>query len=314
MYHGLHGPNADFGLGDDALIWDDGAERPRFQAVKLMHTHGTQHTLANVAYLKSRGIERLTMRLWDSVWPADQGHPQPYIPDPHTYGDKCIETVREFAPAGVLDYQLDNEPNISRALMRQSPTDYATWLGETIEYITQTPRLPAGVRFGFPPISFADEHHPYDWLGPLIHIAPIFDWLAVNSYYQSDRVGRTNILAGPMTWHQFGGNCEWYMHWQPGMKMKIVEWANSIHEQTINGVPVHTPAQVDALRREQYPIFVEWLSGHPDIEDAFVYISRCATDQWGGFKFPIDVADCMAATMRYLQGQSQRMGSGMAAL
>ncbi len=289
LLSGLHMPNATIIDDDISLLYDYGAKRLRFQAAKLSVYQGTQHTVGDALRLRAMGLAKITMRLWDSLEYAD---------NPDGYSEKCIATVQEFAGAGVFDYQLDNEPNVSWLSAGKTAGEYREWQGRVIDHLAGAGRLPAGVRFGFPPMCFTPQWKPYEWLGALIDIAPHFQFLCVNSYWQSDRQGRTNILAGPMTWAQFGGNCEFYGHWQAGMPIQLTEWANSIHEQQIGGQPVFTPAQVDAFRREQYPIYLEWLATHPSVEVAFVYISRGATDQWGGFKFPIDVADAMAAWWR----------------
>lgn len=305
MLNGIHGPNDKFLTDDYDLIYDRDRKRLRFDAVKLMHNQGTQHTEAEIVELRGLGVQHFTMRLWDSV---------PYAEDPHGYAEACIETVKRFAQVGILDYQVDNEPNISWHDMGAGPVDYQKWLAQVIEYLTQTPRMPAGVRWGFPPFSFGEEWRPYDWLGPLIDIAPLFDFLCVNSYWQSDRHGRSNILAGPMGDMRFGGNFEWYLDWQDDMPIQITEWANSIHEQKINDVAVFAPSLVDAFRREQYPIYVEWLASHPRVEAAYLFISRGATDRWGGFKFPVSVADAMAEVMDVTMGQSLHLGVGRGAI
>lgn len=275
MLSGLHAPNSFFTEADYALT-----ALARFKSAKLMW----YHDFDTIDRLRTLGVTHFTVRLPDSVQRNVQG--QEYVPSYWDYSDLLIERILYFFHGrGITDFQLDNEPNITWALQGFGPYEYRWFLQHTLGYLR--PKVPSQVRLGFPPFSFADEYKPHQWLGPQIDTAPLFDFLCVNSYWQSSRQGETNILAGPMTWHQFGGNCQFYADWQSEMPLQLVEYGNSIHEQG-----VYRPEQVTAFRREQYPIYLRWLDGFPYIESAHVFIVG-GSPTWVGFQVAPSVADAI---------------------
>lgn len=279
---GAHAPNSPFGAKDFGIIGLMGA-----QTVKLLD----YHTAEDVARLRSMGIGHFTARLPDSVWDGPTGE---YIPSYWDYGDRVAERAHYWASLGVMDGQLDCEPNITWPMHALGPWDYRAFLSNTVEYVR--PLLPRGFRLGFPPMSFADAYKPMDWLGPMRDTVPYFDFCCVNSYWQSSRQGRTNIMAGPMRWSNFGANAEWYHAWQPDMPLQVVEWGNSIHEQG-----VWRPDQVDAFRREQYPLYIEWLRTCPYIEAAHVFIVGGVN--WQGFEVTPSVAAAVRGAIMPGPGQ-----------
>ena len=279
LLSGIHAPNAAFTLEDYHSI-----DLGRFRACKVMHYHNH----ADVVTLRSHGVQRIMVRLPDSVFQRSDG--TQYIPSYSDYGDALIERALYFYQAGVREGQVDNEPNISWRPHKLGPWDYRAFMFDVLEYIR--PRLPLDYRLGFPSVSFADQWMPMEWLAPQRDLAERFDFLCVNSYWQSGRVGAANILAGPMTWSQFGGNCAWYETWLPGKPIQIAEYGNSIHEQ--GG---HTDAQLLAFKMEQYPLYLRWLSGHSAVEAAYCFIAPGATNDWAGFRVTPQVAAAMGAGM-----------------
>lgn len=309
MLSGLHAPNAMFThveRGPTRIVLNqeviEAVTAGKFRSVKLMWYHSP----AVVPLLRALGVEHFLVRLPNSI--ADTNYPDTLY-EPWVYADVCVSYIRAFRVEGVLDFQMDCEPNITHALIGRSPDQYVDWLLEAISSIWGHRNLPNDVRIGFPPMSMAEKHRPFDWLGPLIEVAPRFGFLCVNSYWQSNRQGRTHILQGPLTWRQFGGACEWYHDWQPDMHIMITEYGNSIHEQTIDGVPVYNPGRMEAFRREQYPIYLEWLAGHPYVESAYVYISPGSTPDWAGFRVSPTVAHAMATAQVDGKAQSQWLGN-----
>lgn len=276
MFSGAHAPNSHFMDADFATV-----ELMAARSVKLM----PYHTLDDVARLRALGVEHFTVRLPDSVWPRLNGE---YIPSFFDYANQALKSIAYFYHgAGITDMTIDCEPNISwRPHTGYGPWQYRAWLTDVLGYLR--PRVPAAVRLGLPPMSFAERYEPLKWLGPLIDTATACDFVCVNAYWQSNRQGRENILAGPMTWRQFGGCVEWYHDWQPELPLQVVEWGNSIHEQ-----PWFTREQVDAFRREQYPLYVEYLRGLGYVEAAHVYLVG-GTPDWEGFRVTPAVARAMA--------------------
>lgn len=277
MISGIHAPNASISPSTLEII-----QRGGFRAAKLM----AYHTAAEVATLRTAGVTHFTVRTRDSVWRKHDG--SQYIPSFHDYGDALVADLIKFYNMGIKDGQIDCEPNISWAAVHSEydPWIYRAFMLDVLGYIA--PKLPPDLRLGFPPLSFSPQYEPNHWLDVLADLAPRFQFLCVNSYWQSSRTGEDNILAGPMTWQQFGGNCEEYHRRFSSMTMQIVEWGNSIHERQL-----FTPAQVDAFRVEQYPIYLRWLPAHPYVEAAFCWIAPKATSDWTGFEITPAVASAM---------------------
>ena len=277
LLSGLHLPNAPVTQTDLDVLGIG-----QFQCAKIM----SYHTIADVTNARSRGVKRFLVRLPDSVWKHPDG--REYIPSFSDYGDSVVERALYFYQAGLTDGQVDNEPNISWKAHNLGPWVYRAFMLDVLNYIR--PRLPADYRLGFPSVSFATEWMPMEWLAPMRDLADRFDFLCINSYWQSGRTGTANILAGPMTWLQFGGNVTWYETWLPGKPIQVAEWGNSIHEQ--GG---HSPAQIEAFKMEQYPLYLKWLNGHRAVEAAYCFIGPGATQDWEGFKVSPAVAHAIAS-------------------
>lgn len=287
--------NKAWGQADFDLILPAG-QGPRFKSAKLYQIHGCRHSEAEVMMLRRLGVEHFTMRLGDSIYEPDSAHPTRWLRDPVGYAEDHLRLIVRFRAAGVRDYIIDNEPNITwtRMGMGFTPQQYAQWLDTMIRYMRHRRMydgwdLPADVRIGYPPIAWTDEYPHMPYLEALTDVAHQFDFLAVHSYFQSDRLGLDNILAGPLRWERFGANYLWYMRKWPGIPVQVAEWGNSVHERG-----VFTPEQVSYLRAIHYPIWLQYAE-REGVEASHVYIGPGATDDWAGFKVTEDVARAMAA-------------------
>lgn len=274
------------------------------QSALLFSIHGCKHNEAEVAYLRGIGVTHFTLRLSDSIYEPDSTHAFKWRRDAIGYAEDCLRIIRRFYNAGVLDYVVDNEPNISWTLAGYNATEYADWLRVFIEHITNRRMrdgwdLPPGVRLFAPPIAWTDEWPHMPWLEAMRYIIPLFDGISVHTYWQSSRQGRDNILAGPLMWERFGANYRWYMNRYPDMPIQCSEMGNSIGEQKIGGVPVHTPTQIEGYMVEQYPIWTEQARA-AGVEVAHIFIGPGATHDWDVFKPTLRVIEAMARQGWYL--------------
>lgn len=288
---------------------------PQFQSALLYQTHGTRHNEAEIANLKGTGITHFVLRLPETIYEPDAQHPQPWLREPIGYAEDVLRTIARFVRAGVLDYVVGpNEANIFYHGTGMTPTKHAEYLQTFITHIrTRKMRdgydLPEGVRLGLPPVAWEDKYPYMPWLGAQVDVAQQFDFLPVHTYYQSGRHGRTSILQGPLRWQQFGANYEFYQGWQSGMPIMVTEWGNSIHVQGIL-----TPEQVQELRMEDYPIWLE-VTANAGIEAAHVFISEGATPDWTGFKINPALAAVMGSAIKHLPAfpvppQNRVLGEG----
>lgn len=283
---------------DYALIRPRLNRPPQMQSALLFQIHGCKHTEAEVAYLRGIGVSHFTLRLSDSIYEPDSQHSGKWRRDPIGYAEDCLRIIRRFYNVGVLDYQVDNEPNIAHTLANYNATEYADWLLAFIQHITNRRMrdgwdLPPGVRLFAPPIAWTDEYPHMPWLEAMKDIIPLFDGISVHTYWQSSRQGRDNILAGPLMWERFGGNYRWYQNRYPGMPIQCHEMGNSIGEQRIGGIPVWTPAQIEGFMIEQYPIWTEFARA-AGVEVADIFIGPGATPDWDVFKPTQKVIAAMA--------------------
>lgn len=292
MLSGLQ-TNAEWKDVDYALIRPTLLHPPQFTSAKVYQTHGTRHNEGEIDTLRGVGIRHFIMRLGDSMYEPDSRHPHKWWRDPVGYAEDCLRTIGRFTKVGVLDYILDNEPNITHTQAGHTAQEYALWLLEVIGYIRDRNwrdgwDLPPNARLFAPPIAWTDEYPHMPWLEALADAFTEFAGLAVHSYWQSSRVGREAILAGPMRWERFGANYEWYAEQYPGKPIMISEYGNSIHEQG-----KHTAEQVEAFRMEQYPLWLEFARRCPQVEAAHVFISAGCTPDWRGFAITPSVARAM---------------------
>lgn len=305
---------ADFGLVRPRLD-----EPAQFQSAKLYFSEGTKHNEGEVRKLRELGISHFVLRLSETFYAPDEGHPTYWLRDPIGYAEDCLRVIARFVRAGVYDYILGpNEPNIYYADKGIGPARHAAYMRTVLAHMKGRKMrdgfdLPDGVRVGLPPIAWTDEWPHMPWLEATRELAELSDLLYVHSYWQSSRTGRDNILAGPLNWERFGGNYRFYQGWCPGKPIMCVEFGNSIHEKRMEGttLPLFTPQQVEAFRIEQYPIWLE-LAEAAGVEAAHVFISDGSTPDWAGFRIGPHVARVMAhslATPR-LQGQSRRLSGG----
>ena len=273
---GLHGPNSVWSEADFEAVRAMGA-----RSVKLMPFHSAE----DVRRLRALGVEHFTLRSPDSVWHQPSGK---YIPSYWDYAAHVADTVLKFYYEGVRNVQLDNEPNITWREHRMGPWQYRYFILHALSTLKRS--LPPDVRIGLPPMSFAMEYAPHDWLEPMKDDVRLFDFVCCNAYWQSDRVRPEDILRGPMTWQQFGGVPLWYeAEYSGDIPLQITEWGNSIHEQA-----GRTPEEVEKYRVAQYPLYVEWVRRKcPTVEAMHLFIGPGATEDWAGFRVTPTVAEAM---------------------
>lgn len=263
MFVGAHAPNAPF-TQDDLCAFRLGG----FDACKLLATGATEHTLGDVQRLRERGCRYFMVRLPDSVdgagrWRGD-----------HEYADMCIQAIQRFYPAGVRDYQLDNEPNLTW------PVEHAkTWhwlLGRVIELVRKSPQVPKDVRLGLAPLSWKPatwQSVEEVWIPEQRKLVERHQFLCVHSYWQKPE--HYNLPP-------FGGNVtHWHDHFfkdYPDWPISITEWARSP-----KGDPKEPPDQdTEWQRRDLYPAWLRWIERKPYVHSTFLYILG-GTNDWRGF-------------------------------
>jgi hypothetical protein len=254
MFSGAHAPNAAWTPADFQRF-----RLGKFRAVELMW----YHTLDDVANLQTLGCEYFLVRLPDSVdgtgrWRGD-----------FEYAGICVDTIRKFAPLGIRNFQLDNEPNLT---WPEASAGIWRWLlDRVIHIIRASPGVPGDVRLGLAPLSWKpatwDSIQDF-WVPEQRKLIEGHQFLCVHSYWQA---------AGHYNLPPFGGNATHFNFMFGGqLSILITEWANSIHER---GLP---PDEVEAVRVQQYPQWLQWIATLPYVEATFLYILG-GTPDWEGF-------------------------------
>ena len=254
MLSGVHSPNAPWTIADFERFQLGG-----FRAVELMW----HHTLEDVAQLRALGCDYFLVRLPDSVdntgrWRGDL-----------EYAGLCVETIRKFAPAGIRNFQLDNEPNLT-----WPEGEAGTWrwlLNRVIKLIRTSEDVPPDLRLGLAPLSWKPSTWKSiqdSWVPEQQKIADGHQFLCVHSYWQG--ASHYNVPS-------FGGNAtEFHNMFGEGMPILVTEWANSIHEIAPSLDAVET------ARVKQYPQWLGWIATLPYVEATFLYIVGGTAD-WKGF-------------------------------
>ena len=254
MRIGIHLPNAHIKADDLCRFRIAG-----FQSAKLMWYHAPADVLA----LMDLGCRHFLVRLPDSV--AEAGR----IKGDSEWAGECVEVIEKFAPLGITDFQLCNEPNL---LYRQGEAPVWRWLTERVVNIIRE-YVPANVRLGLAPLSWKPDtwaNVETEWIPEQRKIADLFSFCCVHAYWQQ---------ASHYNLPPFGGNCtEWHDKLMAGINLPIVitEWANSVHERRISA------KEVERLRVVQYVEWLRWVSTKPYVEGAYLFILS-GTDDWRGF-------------------------------
>jgi hypothetical protein len=231
-----------------------------FRAVKLMPYHNPE----DVAILRSIGCEYFLVRLPDSV--APDGRWKGMV----EWANECEDVIAKFSRVGVKRYQLDNEPNVVWPV-----ASAATWRWLTngvLERLRRSPRVPSDTLLGLAPLSWnpATWRSVEDvWIPEQRKLLDAHQFVCVHSYWQA---------AKHYNDPSFGGNVtHWHDALLPSNKPYVItEWASSVHE---TGLP---PEQVEALRVQQYPQWLEWVGTKPYVEAAFLFILGGSND-WQGY-------------------------------
>lgn len=291
MLQGLHSPNKSFEQADYDVI-----HTMQAQSVKLLCIAGCQHTTDDVAHLRTLGVNHFTVRLWDSTDATGR------ILGIVEYANKCIATIKAFYAVGVRLFQVDNEPQYQFHTTEQGPWQYQFFLKRAMPIIRAN--VPSDVKLISPPLSFSPAlwshgpQNPTAWLldewfaafmftdkGNEPALWAMFDYTGANCYFQSDRQ-----MHDPSF-----GECWEVVHQKSGMKPVVVlEWASSVHElRDANGHPMYTPAQVEALRIAQYPVFTARAKESGVVAASYVYLGPGSTPDWAGFRVGIALGRAM---------------------
>ena len=258
MLSGIHAPNSEW-LMDDYCRFRLGA----FTSCKLM----PYHSPIDVEMLSRMGCRKFLVRLPDSVdpngrWKGDE-----------EWANECVHVISKFSPLGIKDYQLDNEPNVTWP-EAEAPT--WRWLvGRVVSLIRSAHGVPGDIRLGLAPLSWTPKtwHSVQNvWVPEQLKLVRLHQFQCVHSYWQ--KAEHYNLPP-------FGGNAtHFYNLFEGRLPIMVTEWANSSHELG------KSPAEVEAIRLEQYPRWFHWAKTLPYIEASYLYILG-GTSDWAGF-WPTD--------------------------
>lgn len=254
MLSGAHGPNAPWTPADLDRFALGG-----FRAVELMW----YHTQQDVADLRALGCQYFLVRLPDSVdhtgrWRGDL-----------EYADMCVDTIRKFAPLGIRNFQLDNEPNLT---WPEGTAPIWRWLlNRVVMLIRASPDAPDDVRLGLAPLSWKPATWATvedSWVPEQRKLMDGHQFICVHSYWQKG----SHFNLPP-----FGGNATHFNFMFGGaLPIVVTEWANSVHEI------FSSPDEIETRRVQQYPQWLQWISTLPYVEATFLYILG-GTPDWQGF-------------------------------
>ena len=268
MLHGAHLPNGTITPEDLALF-----VRGRFRAAKLMW----YHTQDDVWDLAQKGCEHFLVRLPDST----DGQRLKGIGE---HARECRAVVERFYEAGVVHFQLDNEPNLL-AWGPDRQWEYQWFLSMVVSELQTV--LPSDVKLGLPPLAWTalSDEQKASWLKALTNVARRMSFICVNSYYQSK-------TGNSMLWTQFGGSAQTFHEWMPTKPIMVTEWANSLTQLA------EPPPQEEIARYmvAQYPRWLEWAASQPYIHSTYVYLIG-GTEDWRGFRIDGAIADAMRAAL-----------------
>ncbi len=133
--------------------------------------------------------------------------------------------------------------------------------------------VPNNVRIGLAPLAWnPDTWKSVEevWIPEQRKIIGLHDFVCVHSYWQQAK--HYNLPP-------FGGNVtEWRNKLMYGVDLPyiITEWGNSSHERGL------MEREVERIRLEQYPEWIEWVSTKPYVEAAYLFILG-STPDWTGF-------------------------------
>lgn len=227
-----------------------------------------------------------------------------------------------FYPFGVRRFQVDNEPN--QPLMWDSPAfgpwQYQFFMRHVMHLLRA--RLPRDVVLVSPPLSYApalwrlggDNPTPFvldDWLaayhwtdgGRMPNLWRVFDEVGANVYWQSLR--QMNDPSYGLAYEQ--------LHGRSGqMTVCVLEFANSASRAyDDHGQPKYTLAQVNEMRRAQYPEWLAEAEAGGFVSRAYAYIGPGATEDWADYRLTDGVAASMAYAATLGQGRNLGLGRGI---
>jgi hypothetical protein len=234
-----------------------------FDAAKLRD----YHSATDVVELMARGARRFMMRM-PASW--DMGRE---VEDGKWFAD-CVRTVETFAPLGVKDFIVDNEPNIwwpagGAVAWRKKVERMITVLSDFVP--VEQIRLGA-TPFAWRPGAYAGVEQ--EWVPEQLKMLDLFQFLTVHSYWE-----RFSTFNHPPT----GGNVtEWHDKLMLGIEKPyvIAEWGSTAFMRGLSS------RQVERIQYDQYPAWLEWVQTKPYVEATYLFMLG-GNEHWTGH-YPSD--------------------------
>lgn len=300
MLSGLHAPNRALSPATYDVI-----KAGAFRAVKLLNIAGCQHSLAEARACLAAGASEIMLRLPDSRLPSGN------YPSYTNYAQACITAINEWhGGIGCKLYQVDNEPNWTWTRKGFGPANYQWFMHHALPLIRHG--VPGDVELVCPPLSFAPAlwHHDPPGTPPEKRVNPtdfiLDDWFDAYGYTDAeephslmqlfDRIGSNCYFqsAHQMADPSFGANYQTMFIKSLGLQGVVGEWASSAHKLVDGeGKPLYTPAQINALRTEQYPRWVAQASQAECVDASFCWLGPSATAEWTPYELTTAVAGAM---------------------
>jgi hypothetical protein len=218
-------------------------------------------------------------------------------PSPEEYASYFVGVVNEFYPVGVRLFECSNEDQYLWDSLDYGPWQEQQFFRNTLPIIRRS--IPDDVKLISPAMSFSpalwnhNPNNPTEWV--------LDDWFAA---YQWTDAGRK-----PMFWHLFdyvGANVYFttadrlrdpsygmsykQLHERSqGMPVVVCEYGSSAHLIFDNGVRRYTDEQVDAIRCETYPAWLEDAHSEGYVHSAHAFIMN-PTPDWRGYEISPAVA------------------------
>ncbi len=313
MISGLHAPNASF-TGEDYLV----VQAAKARTVKVFHTEATRHSFEEVQTLRGLGVTDFVTRL------ADSKKADGTIRGDVEWAMELADDINFAYAQGRRVFSICNEPNWMHTRKGFGPQEYVWYIKRVV--LRLRPLIPEGVILVSPPLSFSpalwnhDEHNPTDFT--LDEWFAAYAWKDEHSPNPEDRVSLWDVfqLAGATVYWQSArqmldpsfGACYRRVHQESaGKKVVVLEWASSAHELVNkDGSPRYTPEEVEALRLDQYPEWIQQAEASGIVVAAYCYLVG-GTFHWVGYRISERLARVMATAVPILPGlqdQSEWLG------
>jgi hypothetical protein len=170
----------------------------RFDSAKILD----YHTGSDVRMLRNMGVTHFLGRLPSSTVGRENGGRWKGVDE---WFNECEQTIMRLAPFGVLDWQMDTEPNDA---WPQEAAWLWRWLTEqVILRLRRSPNVPADVMLGLAPLMWSPKtwRSVEDfWIPEQRKILHMFQFICVNSYWQKPSHFNDPSFGGNVThWHDY---------------------------------------------------------------------------------------------------------------